>query len=89
MIGYDAATSIARRALSSGRSVTNLVLESGLLNANDLDEILRPSAWRTRKPIPREPSSISRRQSVTNVLSPYIDSAAAGTVINNGLSNPR
>jgi aspartate ammonia-lyase len=42
LIGYDAATSIARRALSSGRSVTDLVLESGLLNADDLDEILRP-----------------------------------------------
>jgi aspartate ammonia-lyase len=42
LIGYDAATSIARRALSSGRSVTSLVLESGLLNAEDLDEILRP-----------------------------------------------
>jgi aspartate ammonia-lyase len=42
LIGYDAATSIARRALSSGRSVTDLVLESGLLNANDIDEILRP-----------------------------------------------
>jgi aspartate ammonia-lyase len=42
LIGYDAATAIARRALSSGRSVTDLVLESGLLNANDIDEILRP-----------------------------------------------
>jgi aspartate ammonia-lyase len=42
LIGYDAATSIARQALSSGRSVTDLVLESGLLNANDIDEILRP-----------------------------------------------
>jgi aspartate ammonia-lyase len=42
LIGYDAATSIARRALSSGRSVTSLVLEDGLLNAHDLDEILRP-----------------------------------------------
>jgi aspartate ammonia-lyase len=42
LIGYDAATSIARQALSSGRSVTDLVLETGLLNANDIDEILRP-----------------------------------------------
>jgi aspartate ammonia-lyase len=42
LIGYDAATAIARRALSSGRSVTDLVLESGLLNASDIDEILRP-----------------------------------------------
>jgi aspartate ammonia-lyase len=39
---YDAATSIARRALPSGQSVTSLVLESGLLTACELDEILRP-----------------------------------------------
>jgi aspartate ammonia-lyase len=42
LIGYDAATSIARQALSDGRSVTSLVLERGLITANDLDEILRP-----------------------------------------------
>jgi aspartate ammonia-lyase len=42
LIGYDAATSIARQALSGGRSVTSLVLERGLITANDLDEILRP-----------------------------------------------
>jgi aspartate ammonia-lyase len=42
LIGYDAATSIARLALSSGRSVTSLVLESGLLTAGELDAILRP-----------------------------------------------
>jgi aspartate ammonia-lyase len=42
LIGYDAATSIARLALCSGRSVTSLVLESGLLAAGELDEILRP-----------------------------------------------
>ena len=42
LIGYDAATSIARRALSSGHSVTSLVLASGLLTAGELDEILRP-----------------------------------------------
>jgi aspartate ammonia-lyase len=42
LIGYDAATSIARRALSSGRSVTNVVLESGLLTEDALHEILRP-----------------------------------------------
>lgn len=42
LIGYDAATSIARQALSTGRSVTYLVLERGLLTADELDEILRP-----------------------------------------------
>ena len=42
LIGYDAATSIARQALATGRSVTSLVLERGLLTAEDLDDILRP-----------------------------------------------
>ena len=42
LIGYDAATSIAREALSTGRSVTSLVLERGLLSAAELEEILRP-----------------------------------------------
>ena len=42
LIGYDAATSIAREALSTGRSVTSLVLERGLLSAGELEEILRP-----------------------------------------------
>jgi aspartate ammonia-lyase len=42
LIGYDAATSIARQALSTGRSVTSLVLESGLLSADELEQILRP-----------------------------------------------
>lgn len=42
LIGYDAATSIARQALTSGRSVKELVLERGLLNAEELNEILRP-----------------------------------------------
>jgi aspartate ammonia-lyase len=42
LIGYDAATSIARQALSTGRSVTSLVVERGLLTAGELEEILRP-----------------------------------------------
>ncbi|MGW9413539.1 aspartate ammonia-lyase [Arthrobacter cupressi] len=42
IIGYDAATSIARQALSTGASVSSLVLERGLLTAEQLEEILRP-----------------------------------------------
>jgi aspartate ammonia-lyase len=42
LIGYDAATSIARQALETGRSVTSLVLERELLTAEELEEILRP-----------------------------------------------
>jgi len=42
IIGYDAATSIARQALSTGASVSSLVLERGLLTAEQLHEILKP-----------------------------------------------
>ena len=42
LIGYDAATSIARQALATGGSVTSLVLERGLLTEEELEEILRP-----------------------------------------------
>jgi len=41
-IGYENATSIAREALASGRSVAALVLERRLLSAAQLEDILRP-----------------------------------------------
>ncbi|MGH7647522.1 MAG: aspartate ammonia-lyase [Gemmatimonadaceae bacterium] len=41
-IGYEAATEVARRALESGRSVKDVVLESKLLTAEQLAEILDP-----------------------------------------------
>jgi aspartate ammonia-lyase len=41
-IGYQNATRIAKRALESGRGVTELVLEEGLLTVADLDDILAP-----------------------------------------------
>ncbi|WP_159701631.1 aspartate ammonia-lyase [Arthrobacter sp. 18067] len=41
-IGYDAATSIARTALATGRSVTDIVLERQLLTKGQLDQLLRP-----------------------------------------------
>ncbi len=41
-IGYESATLIAQEALSTGRSVTDLVLEKGLLTKDELDDILRP-----------------------------------------------
>lgn len=57
LIGYDAATSIARQALATGSSVTSLVLERGLLTADQLEEILRPEHLanpqaRTADPLP-------------------------------------
>jgi aspartate ammonia-lyase len=42
LIGYDAATSIARDALASGRSVVELVLERQLLGKEELVRLLHP-----------------------------------------------
>lgn len=41
-IGYQNATRIAQLALASGRSVTDLVLQEGLLSADELNDILLP-----------------------------------------------
>ena len=42
VIGYDHSTEIAKEALSTGRSVYDLVLEHGILSKEDLDFILLP-----------------------------------------------
>ncbi|MBI3175020.1 MAG: aspartate ammonia-lyase [Chloroflexi bacterium] len=42
IIGYENATSVAQEALSSGKSVAEVVLSRGLLTREQLDEILRP-----------------------------------------------
>ena len=42
VIGYERSSAIAKQALHSGRSVYDLVLESGLLAKEALDEILTP-----------------------------------------------
>jgi len=41
-IGYDQASEIAKTALKTGRKVSDLVLEKGLLSEQQLSEILRP-----------------------------------------------
>jgi aspartate ammonia-lyase len=41
-IGYDKASEIAKTALKTGRKVSDLVLEQGLLSEQQLKEILRP-----------------------------------------------
>lgn len=41
-IGYENASAIAREAHASGRGVSEIVLEKGLLTQEQLDEILRP-----------------------------------------------
>ena len=42
VIGYEAASEIAKTALKTGRSVYDLVLEQGLLTEAQLDDILNP-----------------------------------------------
>jgi len=42
IIGYENATSVAKEALSSGKSVAEVILSRGLLTREQLDEILRP-----------------------------------------------
>ena len=41
-IGYDHSTNIAQKALETGRSVYDIVLEEGILTQEDLDAILDP-----------------------------------------------
>ena len=41
-IGYDHSTYIAKKAMETGRSVYDLVLEEGILTQEDLDTILDP-----------------------------------------------
>ena len=43
-IGYTHATQVAQEAMTTGRSVYDLVLEKGLLSKESLDEILRPES---------------------------------------------
>jgi len=46
-IGYKASTKVAKEALSTGRSVYDLVLEHGLMTQEKLDEALDPKAMTT------------------------------------------
>ena len=41
-IGYAAATEIAKEALATGRGVAELVVEKGLIPAEELAKLLRP-----------------------------------------------
>ena len=42
MITLKNSTKIAKEALETGRGVYELVLEHGILNRDELDEVLRP-----------------------------------------------
>jgi len=42
IIGYDAATRIAKKALDTGQPIRDIILEEGLLDKDWLDFILSP-----------------------------------------------
>jgi aspartate ammonia-lyase len=44
IIGYEAASSVAKEALATGRQVRQIVLERGLMPENQLDQLLSPEA---------------------------------------------
>ena len=52
VIGYDAAATIAKEALRTGQTVRQLALESGLLDAAALDELLDPARMVHPRAIP-------------------------------------
>jgi aspartate ammonia-lyase len=51
-IGYENATRVAREALRTGRSVTELVLEMGLMDKASLEAALRPEVLTRPQPAP-------------------------------------
>ncbi|HKT45927.1 MAG TPA: aspartate ammonia-lyase [Candidatus Acidoferrales bacterium] len=60
-IGYGNATKIAQEALSSGRSVADLVLERGLLTKEQLSEILRPERLTQPSEMPGATRSVTQQ----------------------------
>jgi aspartate ammonia-lyase len=56
-IGYADATAIAQKALSTNRSVTELVVDTGLLSPEQLDTILQPEQLTQPRHIPKEPGT--------------------------------
>jgi aspartate ammonia-lyase len=51
-IGYANATVVAQEAHATGRSVTEIVLEKGLLSKQKLEEILKPEVLTKLRPMP-------------------------------------
>ena len=50
-IGYELASEVAKEALSSNRSVREILLDRGVLSADELDRILSPEAMTTPRSI--------------------------------------
>jgi aspartate ammonia-lyase len=55
-IGYEAASDVAKEALATGRPVREIILEQGLLSADELDRILSPEAMTAPRPLSRSES---------------------------------
>jgi aspartate ammonia-lyase len=51
-IGYEQATAVAQEALASGRGVSELVIEQGLLTEAQLRELMRPEVLTQPRPLP-------------------------------------
>ena len=50
-VGYELASEVAKEALTSNRSVREILLERGLLSAEELDRLLSPEAMTAPRPI--------------------------------------
>jgi aspartate ammonia-lyase len=57
ILGYPAATEIARDALESGRGVYELVMERGLMTRAELDRALNPDAMTEPRRVSSRPTS--------------------------------
>jgi len=55
-IGYELASEVAKEALATSRSVREIILERGLLSADELDRILSPEAMTAPRPLSRSES---------------------------------
>jgi aspartate ammonia-lyase len=52
-LGYERASEVAKEALTSGKTVREIVLEAGHLEAEELDRLLSPEAMTKPRPIER------------------------------------
>ncbi|TMV21708.1 aspartate ammonia-lyase [Rhizobium sp. Td3] len=60
LIGYYAATQVAREALETGRTIVEVVLERGHLTAEQLDKALRPDVLANVQAPVSDPAELSR-----------------------------
>ena len=52
-LGYEAASDVAKEALATGKPVREIILDRGLLSADELDRILSPEAMTAPRPLSR------------------------------------